>query len=76
MGAWANIDIPLKTFTVHLDHDACPYVMEMKQKMAQGWKKQQDTGRWKTFRSKDEALDIYGISHKEKLSLIECSYCK
>jgi hypothetical protein len=74
--AWANIDIPLKTYTVHLDHDLCPHVVEMKQRTGLGWKKQQGTGSWKPFRSKEEALNIYDISYKEKLTLIECSNCR
>lgn len=32
MKAWANIDIPLEKYTVHLDHGECPHVMEMKQR--------------------------------------------
>ncbi|WP_210088634.1 hypothetical protein [Paenibacillus turicensis] len=52
------------------------YVMEMKQRTELGWKKQQETGSWKPFRSKEEALDIYDISYKEKLTLIECSNCR
>lgn len=76
MKAWANIDIPLKTYTVHLDHDVCPYVTEMKQRTELGWKKQQGTGSWKPFHSKEEAIDIYDISYKEKLTLIECSNCR
>jgi hypothetical protein len=76
MNAWVNIDTPLKTYTIHLDHDTCPYVTDMKQKSNQGWKKQQGTGGWMLFRSKEEALDIYDISHKGKLALIECGHCK
>lgn len=76
MKAWANIDTPLKTYTIHLDHDVCPYVLEMKQKTEQGWKKQHGTGGWKQFRSKEEALDIYEISYEGKLELIECGHCK
>ncbi|BFH67350.1 hypothetical protein J27TS7_16050 [Paenibacillus dendritiformis] len=76
MKAWANIDFPFKTYTVHLDHDLCQYVTEMKQRTELGWKKQQGTGNWKLFRSKEEALDIYDISYKEKLTLIECSNCR
>lgn len=76
MNVWVNIDTPLKTYTVHLDHDTCPYVNDMKQKSKQGWKKQLGTGGWKLFRSKEEALDIYDISHKDKLVLIECGHCK
>ena len=75
MKAWANIDIPLKTYTVHLEHNLCPFVMDMKQKTTQGWKKQKETGGWKLFRSKEEAIDIYDISYKGKLKLIECSHC-
>lgn len=74
--AWVNIDIPLKIYTVHLDHEFCPYVVEMKQKTTQGWKKQQGTGGWKNFRSKEEAHDIFEISYKGKLELIECGHCK
>lgn len=76
MKAWANIDTPLRTNTVHLDHEVCPFVVEMKQKAAQGWKKQQATGGWKSLRSKEEALDIYEISYKGKLGLTECGNCK
>jgi hypothetical protein len=76
MKAWANIDIPLKSYTIHLDYDTCPYVVEMKQRTDQGWKKQHGTGGWKPFRSKEEALDIYEISYKDKLKLIECGHCK
>lgn len=43
MKVWANIEIPLKTYTVHLDHDLCSYVTEMKQRIELGWKKQQGT---------------------------------
>ncbi|MBA2937040.1 hypothetical protein HZF08_01830 [Paenibacillus sp. CGMCC 1.16610] len=76
MKSWVNIDTPLKTYTVHLDHEEYPYVLEMKQKSKQGWKKQQGTGGWKSFLSKEEALDIYEINHKGKLKLIECGHCK
>lgn len=54
MKVWANIEIPLKTYTVHLDHDLCSYVTEMKQRIELGWKKQQGTRDWKPFRSKRE----------------------
>lgn len=76
MKAWANIDIPLKSYTIHLDHDSCPHVVEMKQRTDQGWKKQYGTGGWKPFRSREEALDIYDISYKDKLKLIECGNCR
>lgn len=35
MKACANIDIPLKTYTVHLDSE-CPHAMEMKQRTELG----------------------------------------
>ncbi|GIO49620.1 hypothetical protein J34TS1_43850 [Paenibacillus azoreducens] len=76
MKAWANIDTSLKTYTVHLDHDVCPHVTEMKYGTELGWKKQHGTGSWKPFRSKEEAVDIYDNSYKEKLTLIECNNCK
>lgn len=76
MKAWVNIDIPLKTYTIHLDHDLCPFVVDMNQKTMQGWKKQLGTGGWKPFRSKEEALDIYDISYRGKLALIECNQCR
>ncbi|KJD40526.1 hypothetical protein QD46_07710 [Paenibacillus polymyxa] len=71
MNAWVNIDTPLKTYTVHIDHDTCQYVADMKQKSKQGWKKQLGTGGWKLFRSREGTLNSYDINHKDKLVIIE-----
>lgn len=73
MKVWANFDIPLKTYTVHLDHDLCSYVPEMKQRTELGWKKQQGTRNCKPFRSKEGVLYIYDTCYKEKLIFIACS---
>ncbi|MEK5253255.1 hypothetical protein NST74_07315 [Paenibacillus sp. FSL F4-0125] len=69
MKVWANIEIPLKTYTVHLDHDLCSYVTEMKQRIELGWKKQQGT----SIPLEEGALDIYDTCYKEKLTFIVCS---
>ena len=69
--AWANIDIPTKSFTIHRD-EGCRHVFEKDETPLKGLEELKRDGGWIQFEKHLEASQFHS-EHFKQFKFIQCS---